>query len=202
MPTLIYQQEILAQFISDGDVFTNVQDVCCLEPMSGPVEGRVYVAGIDFARTTDYTVVVILDAESRQQVAMERFTGIPHMEQLDVIERVLTKWNVQSVIAEQNSLGSPMVEFLQLRNLPVTGFITTNKSKQEIIDSLVLAFASREVSLIDDSQVILEFLSYEMNHTSGGLIKYGGASGVNDDIVMATALAWSAVYDSKPLLFF
>jgi hypothetical protein len=179
-----------------------VQDICSLEPLDAPIDGRVYVAGVDFARTTDYTVMVILDAETRQQVAMSRFTGMAYENQINEIERVLKYWRVESCVAESNSMGAPLIEFLQLRDLPVTAFITTNKSKQEIIDSLVLAFANREISLLDDPQVILEFLSYEMNYTSGGMIKYGGSSGVHDDIVMATALAWSAVHDSKPLLLF
>lgn len=201
-PPLLFQQEYEAKFISDGEVFANVQEVCCLAPLDNPIDGHTYVAGVDFARTNDYTVVVILDAETRQQVAMERFTDLPHKNQLDAIEKILNHWRVESCIAEFNSMGSPMVEFLQLRDLPVTGFVTTNRSKQEAIDSLVLAFANREISLLDDSQVVLEFLSYEMGYTPGGLVKYGGSSGVHDDIVMATALAWLAVYDSKPLLLF
>ena len=72
-PRQIFEQEVLAQFVDlSGGVFRRVQEAAILEPREYE-HGKQYVAGVDVAASVDFTVVSVLDAESKEMVFMDRF---------------------------------------------------------------------------------------------------------------------------------
>ena len=54
-----------------------------------------------------------------------------------------------------------------------------------------LEIQNQTITLLDEYDLKLEFASYEMQTTKSGKITYNGATGIHDDIVMATAIALS-----------
>ena len=79
LPEIIFLQEYLAEFIDDsGGVFRRVHDAAVLEPLNEPQEGRIYSAGVDVAASIDYTVITVMDVESREMVYMDRFNRVDH----------------------------------------------------------------------------------------------------------------------------
>lgn len=188
VPEMTYRQEWLAQFVEGGVVFRNVRELAKLQARE-PEAGREYVIGADWGRTNDYTVFVVFDVRSKQMCALERFTQVDYPTQALRLEALAKRWNGASVIAEYNSMGGPMIEEMQRRNLPVIAFTTTNASKTLVIDALVRAFEFREIEILNDANLITELEAYASEPTATG-IKYGAPEGLYDDTVMATALGW------------
>ena len=191
VPEMTYRQEWLAQFVEGGVVFRNVRLQATCTPRE-PEANREYVIGADWGRTTDYTVFTVLDVRAKQMCALERFTQIDYPTQALRLEALSKRWNGATVIAEYNSMGGPMIEEMQRRNLPVLSFTTTNASKTLVIDALVRAFEFREIEILNDTTLITELEAYASEPTATG-IKYGAPEGLHDDCVMSLALAWQGV---------
>ncbi len=191
---MTYRQEWLAQFVEGGIVFRNVRRQATLSPVA-PQAGREYVIGADWGRTTDYTVFAVLDVRAQQMCEMQRFTQVDYPTQAMRLEALSRRWNNAPVIAEYNSMGGPMIEEMQRRNLPVIAFTTTNASKTLVIDGLVRAFEFGDIEILHDSILIGELEAFASEPTATG-IKYGAPEGLHDDCVMSLALAWHGVSKS------
>jgi hypothetical protein len=197
----MYRQEILAEFLEgQGAVFRYVDQRCILERRD-PYEGD-FVAGIDFAQTQDYTVMIVMDRATRQVVDYDRFRQMDWSMQRGRIMTMHDKWGLQTIIAERNSAGSPNVEALQKEGLPVIAFDTTPKSKPPLIESLVLAFDRDEIGVLDDPIIRGELMAYERTVTATGRSQYSAPSGLHDDCVMALALAWYGIDHQQKWGFF
>jgi hypothetical protein len=193
MPDRLFRQEFLAEFIDDrGAVFRNVYEVSTAEPV-GPVAGSSYVFGVDFGRHNDFTAVSVFNVDTKTQVYLDRFTETSFAVQRARIAALAAKYRPTLILAELNSIGEPNVEQLIADGLPVQGFYTTAASKGPLIDALAVAIEDSTVTLLDDSVQINELLSYEMDRLPSGRYTYSAPSGLHDDTVIATALAWRAV---------
>lgn len=193
MPAKTFEQEFMAAFVDDaGLVFRNVRGVSTA-PTCLPVAGHAYVMGVDWARSYDFTVLSVIDATARQQVAIDRFNKVDYQYQLGRMQSLCRVWHPETIIAESNAMGLPLIEQLQRLNLPVRAFTTTQQSKAAIIESLALAMERGEVSLLADDTQIAELEAYDMERLPGGAFRYNAPQGMHDDTVMALALAWSGL---------
>lgn len=189
-----YLQEILAQFISEeGSVFRNVGAAIYENVPTEPQPNTNYVFGVDWGRTNDATVIVVLDMVNKQVVHVDRMIKTGFDLQVGRLNALFQKWSPQTIIAESNSIGLPMIERLQRMNMPIRAFTTSNQSKAEIIEKLSLAIEKNEIGLIRHDVLLQELIAYTQERTPGGLIKYGAPPGEHDDCVMALALAWHGV---------
>lgn len=188
-----FRQEWLAEFVEDGaGVFRNVR-ACATASVAEPDKKAQYVIGVDWARSNDYTVFCVLDANTKRQVYQDRFTDIDYPRQADRLSAVWERYNKATILAEYNSMGGPMVEELQRRGLPVVSFTTTQVTKAALIDGLARAFDFREITILNDSVLIGELESYEQMKTSAtGVPSFGAPEGIHDDTVIALGLAWRA----------
>jgi hypothetical protein len=187
-----YQQEILAQFLEgQGAVFRYIDERATLElhEPREPYEGS-FVFGVDWAQQKDFTVIAVMDTESRQLVDYDRFNGVNWSLQRGRLQTLYEKWKPDTIIAESNSVGSPNIEALQQSGLPVVSFETTAASKPPLIESLVLAFDRNEIAILNDPIIKGELMAYERKITATGRSQYSAPEGMHDDCVMALALAW------------
>lgn len=193
LPERAFAQEFLAQFLSDGTgVFRKVQEAATLE-VREPQEGHVYVAGVDWGKLHDFTVISVVDAITHEQVAMERFNRIDYTFQVERLMSVVQKYRPRQIIAEKNSMGEVLIEHLQRRGLPIVAWTATNATKAEVIEALALALERSEITLLDNTVQTGELLAYDLERLPSGLIRYGAPSGMHDDTVIALALAWQSV---------
>jgi len=190
-----YQQEILAEFVEGaGAVFRDIGDVSTLEERA-PYDGRI-IFGVDWGRDNDYTVISIIDADTRQQVGMTRFNKIGWDVQRARLKALYEAWQPMRVVAEENSVGGVNIEALRLDGIPVMGFTTTMQSKRQIIDSLSLAIEKRDILLLNTEIQKNELMAYAQRKTSSGNYQFGAPSGAHDDTVMALAIAWWGVQNA------
>ena len=193
-PERVFRAEYLAEFIDDeGQVFRGVREAATAPLNTEPVEGRQYVAGIDWGRSNDYTVITVIDVEARQMVAMDRFNRVGWELQRGRLKALCERWKPRTVWAEENAMGSVNIEALHSEGLPVRPFKMTAVSKAPLIEALALAIERGEIALLPDETLLSELTAYEMEVLPGGGFRFGSPPGMHDDCVISLALAWHGV---------
>jgi hypothetical protein len=193
-PAKLFDQEYLAKLVDGaGIVFSGIHDCLTARPQEVPDEESNYVFGLDWGKQHDWTVLSILNANTKEVVWIDRFNDIDYPVQL----RRISKWNdifmPRCIVAEANAMGEPLCDQLIDDGLPIEKFWTTNKSKREIIEGLVVGIEQQEIGLIDFKPLINELEVYESKVTQHGNITYNAPDGEHDDCVMSLALAWDQV---------
>src|SRR5690606_36618632 len=88
-----------------------------------------YYGGLDFGQSNDFTVLSIIDKDTKQQVDMLRINRMEWGEMRRQIKLKCAKWGVKFVLAEKNSMGSVNIEELKKE------FSASNTAfKQELLD--------------------------------------------------------------------
>ena len=192
LPERTFRQEYLAQFIEDsGVVFRRIREAVTATWRDVAEQDHEYVFGVDWGRHHDFTVITVLDTEASAVVHVDRFSQINYELQLGRLEALFNRFEPWKVVAEVNAMGEPLVEQIRRKGWNVEGFVTTNKSKGEAIEALVLAFENGEIRILDDEALINELQAFEMDRLPSGAFRYSAPAGMHDDCVMSLALAWS-----------
>ena len=196
LPERTFRQEYLADFIEGaGAVFRNV-DVCCTLEPSTPEEheGHELVAGIDWGKVLDYTVVSVGCRDCKCEVALDRFHGVEYRLARQRIAVLVEKWHIYDILAESNSIGTPVIEEMVYGGLPVRPFETTASSKPPLIENLVLCLEREEVRFLNDPTSKIELEAFEMKASPNtGRPTYSAPDGMHDDTVIARALMLNAM---------
>jgi phage FluMu gp28-like protein len=187
------RQEILAEVIDDaGAVFRRVAEMATATLQESPIGGHVYVVGVDWGRTHDATVFSVIDVTLKHQVYLDRMTGVDYEMQLDRLIALNAKFRPAKIMVEVNAMGQPLFERLKRQGLPVVAFVTSNPTKQVIIDALTMAFEQAAIRILADETQVNELQAYEIEPLDNGKVRFGSPSGFHDDTVVALALAWAA----------
>ncbi len=188
-----FREEYLAEFIEDsGAAFRGIQAAAIAPQDARYIAGHRYVMGVDWGRDHDFTVIAVIDSSTRAMVALERFNKIEYRFQRERLKILADKWHPAIIWAEANSIGTPIIEQLRDDGVPVRPFMTTSKSKAPLIEGLSLAIERGELSLLPDEVLLSELAAYQIEMTASGNYRYNAPSGMHDDTVIATALAWQA----------
>ncbi len=214
-PPKSFQAEYLAEFVeSMAAVFPwDELNACRSLPAQKPDQSypwhRRIVAGVDWARYTDFTVCVALDItfEPWQIIAIDRFQGLSWEASIERVATFMQHNKVTSALCDQTAVGDPLLEQLQNRlrksvpdqtDIQAIGYVFSQQSKQKLIDNLALGIAHRKLSLpgaeMPNAEALLrelEIFEYELH--PGGAITYSAPQGQHDDTVIALSLAtWQA----------
>ena len=191
-----YQQEIMAEFLEgEGSVFRNIVENLSADAHTDPqthLNHRI-VMGVDWAQKNDFTCLCVVCADCRTELALERFNQVDWALQRGRLAALASKWGVFYIQAEENSIGGPNIEALQLEGLPIYPFTTTAVSKPPLIQSLALAFERLECKWLDVPAATAELHAFESriaNNTHR--MAYAAPEGLHDDTIIARALAWRA----------
>jgi len=198
MPERVYNQEILAVFTdNESTVFRNISanlTPCELHP-SGfwwdgeDHTGETIVAGVDWARSVDYTAVSIGSVEAQKEIALFRVNTIDFVYQRQRLMELGERFGVDRWLVESNSIGEPNLQELTHAGLPVEGFATTAQSKPPLIENLVLSLEKEEFQFLDVPIATAELGAYEVKISpTTNRATYSAPSGQHDDTVVARAL--------------
>ena len=198
-----FKSEILGEWLDDdGMVFQFVRENTIeVVPQNST---RVFV-GIDFGTGNggDFTSLSAFN-EDGAMCYLDYFHDLTTFQQ---IERLVNDINVFgnkiiSINAENNSIGSPLIDLIiksltdQNQNVLVSKinrWVTTNKSKGELVNQMQVALEQGQTKLLNDKMLVNQFTSFEAEYNpKTGTVTYNGAYGTHDDIVMSTMLAWDA----------
>lgn len=197
MPERTFRQEILAEFIEgEGAVFRNIAAAMHAPMQQTPQmhAGHQMHIGVDWAKLADYTAISVGCKQCKCEVARDRFNKIDYAFQVERLRTLIDEWIPREVLAEQNSIGEPILEQLQRMGLRVTGFQTTASSKPPLIENLALTIERTEWQLQRDVIWTAELEAYERTVSAAtGRSSYSAPEGLHDDTVIARALmVWSA----------
>lgn len=190
LPDHVFRQEYLGQFIDGGaGLFNGLQ-------LRAPLQiSTRFFAGVDVGRNDDYTVLSVFN-QAREMVYIERWR---HDSWANICKKVAAKINEYNAVTlvEVNSIGDAIMEQLQVLAKSPTNiqpFVTTSKSKQDIIEKLAVSNQNKEVSLLPVDWLEKEFsvFTYEYNPRTRS-VRYTAPVGFHDDGVMATAIAFECI---------
>ncbi len=197
----IIRQEIMAEFLdNDGAVFRNIE-ACHNAPYTRSQDHKDHtlLAGIDWGKKKDYTVLSIGCLECAHEVSLTRFNKIDYTYQREKIKIDWDKWGVQWGLGESNAMGEPNIEALQDDLLDVEGFATTAASKPGLIQGLVLDLEREDFQFLNIPVARSEMEAYEMKISPNTQRPtYSAPAGVNDDTVIARALMRKAMTSYMP----
>ncbi len=197
-----FNQEYLALFVNwEGSVFRRVGEAATAMARMQREAGHDYVIGCDWGRSNDYTVFIVLDVTGKAVVALDRSHRVDYALQCERLKALCEQWQPMQVIAEQNSVGQPVIEQLTRDGLRIQPFTTSNASKSQAIEALALAFERGDIRILNDPVLVSELVAYQAERLPSGLLRYGAPSGQHDDTVMALAIAWTAVSGQHRLIY-
>jgi hypothetical protein len=158
--------------------------------------GKPVVYGVDLARAVDYTVVIALDAH-RRAVEVHRWQA-PWSETKERLKAIVS--DIPAVV-DATGVGDAIVADLQEQGSLVTGYVFTQPSKLRLMQRLITAFQTDQLSLPEEEGWLkAELESFEFEYTHSG-VRYEAPRGEHDDGVMALALAlhgWDRVQGVVP----
>lgn len=199
MSELLFQQEFMAEFLSDDTgVFKRIRQ-CIVGAYKAAIPGRFYVMGVDLAKTVDFTVLTVLDSVTREVVAWERFNDLAWSVQKLRVQELAARYNNALCVVDCTGVGDPITEDLQRAGLSMwydgekPGFKFTNDSKSKLINNLAIAIEQRRITFPNEAVLIDELMSYEYAITDSGRITYNAPDGKHDDAVISLALACWAI---------
>lgn len=158
-----------------------------------PEIGRQYCAAADIAAAEDFTVVVVLDAETSEMVWMERFNRVDYPILESRLQALYKRWHLKSLTVEVNGVGRGVIDHLRAEGLNIVSFQTNQASKQALIQKLQMPFEQEAIRVLNDPVLKLELLNFEARQLPSGAFQYRAPAGMHDDCVMALALAWDSL---------
>lgn len=188
LPAPVFEQEYLANPMENAaNPFGSQHIAACVKPIS-PAPAEYY--GIDLAKSTDWTVIIGLDAAGNV-AHFQRF----QKDWLHTREEIMRLPRHKPIMIDSTGVGDPIVEDLQRHFQAMHGFKFTGASKQPLMEGLAAAIHKKEIGF-PVGTIKDELEIYEYNFTSTG-VKYSAPAGFHDDAVCALALANKCRNDRK-----
>lgn len=200
LPEDIFRQEILGEFIdSGGEVFVDIDRYCILPSYSPRDMKKKYWAGVDFGRQNDYSVLTIFD-ETGNLVYFYRERQKPWGEIINTIATKLREYDAQAQV-EVNSIGDVLYEQLKQKYSKVEPFVTTNASKQNIVEDFIYATNEGLVRLPTQDlnpHLYSELKTFTYDYSlKTRKITYGAIEGAHDDIIMSLCIGYNTLKERK-----
>lgn len=194
MPKNQFRTEYLGEFLDDDSmVFMGFKD-CLLTQM--PKDYKELYIGIDWGtgQGQDYTAMSVLN-ERGEQVYVNYFNNKSINEQIRFISEYIRKNKkmIRGIVCESNSIGTPMISNLrtEIQDVRIDGFVTSNKSKNDLVTNLQIAFEKNKIWLQNDDKQLKELSYYSMEYNpKTGNVSYNAPLGLNDDTCIALMLSW------------
>jgi len=208
LPDRLFRQYYLSEFIDDGEVFPK----CVIDTetwkeefiKSSAVEMWIHpnhadiamVAGADWAKTTDYTVITCWDYSKRpfRCVGFLRMQGKRYPEQLLLMAKFMFKFqSCDMLYHDKTGLGTVIDDMLaEIPGLVYHGITFSNASKSQMVNSLINGMELGDIIFPNWPELLKEFDSYEVETDKLGRMRYNAADGAHDDIVTSCFLGYVA----------
>lgn len=189
LPDSIFRAEYLGEFLEgESQVFQNF-NANCFDKWPKP-QGKCYI-GVDLAQTGDYTVATVIDSTG----AVVEIYRDNHKEwetmQTNIIQ--LARKYGATVMIETNSMGSVVLEGIKKKYQDTHGFNTSNQSKRDIVESLIMGFNEGTVkipsaTLLPELHRELEVFEMTYNPQTRS-VKYAARNNFHDDMVISLCIA-------------
>ena len=200
LPEAIFNQEIMGMWIdSGGEVFKDIEKYTILPEWKPYNSNKRYYAGIDVGRQEDYSVLTIIDDDGDVcYIYRERHKSWDSI--LTDMSRLLQQYKATAMV-EVNGIGDALYEQLEKKYKNIHPFITTQQSKQQIVEDLIYELNTEKMRL--PSENLFEPLTSELKtftfHYSPSTrkVSYKAIDGAHDDTIMSLALSLHSLREKK-----
>ena len=200
-PEMILKQEWLAEFLEDeATVFHNLSR-CFRGDLEQAQEKEFYTIGIDLGKTEDWTVITVMKNSTKQLVDIYRENRLDWVVQKDLIKGIISRYPRHLAVIDSTGLGDPIADDLRRFGINVKDYKFTNKSKEALIEQLIIAIEQGLIGIPQSAQtqfLIDEIKSFNYEILPSRRIRYCAPEGLHDDGVISLALA---VMGLAPILY-
>ena len=198
LPDAIYRAEYLGEFLEgESMVFSNFNTNTFHKYPTR--QGKVYI-GVDLGRESDYTVAVAMDQKGN---VIEIYRD--NQKDWDVMQsnilQLARKYNA-TIMIETNSMGTVIFESIKKQYQDTHPFVTSNQSKKDIVESLILAFNDNQISI--PSQELFPELHHELEvfemsyNPKTRNVRYAARTPFHDDIIIALCISnWNRIQNKS-----
>ena len=189
LPEHIFKAEYEGTFTDSGQTVFDMRNITTSRQWPRP-NGKVY-CGIDLGRANDWTVATFMDQDGKI-VEIYRNNMQEWSTMVNEMLVLIKKWNA-TVLVEVNSIGDVIFEQLKKQWQNTHPFVTSNKSKNDIIEALAVDLHDGRVVI--PHQDIFEALWFELDifeyeySPKSRMIRYNAPNGFHDDTVMSLAIS-------------
>jgi hypothetical protein len=199
MPLVVFQQEVLAEFISSAGAVFRFDPEIVVDKVKP--QGHVFV-GIDLAKSHDFTVLSAARSDNMMPCGYDRFNAVAWATQRARIRGFVHKLHkagaeAVTLVMDSTGVGDPIVEEIEADGYDVIP-INFTKDKQHMVIQLSKDLEDGSVRL-DKKEEIPEFENYSYKVTEAGKWTYSAPEGQFDDCVAAKMLQhWGIVQEGAP----
>lgn len=188
LPDHVFRAEYEGSFTDSGQaVFTMPSESLRSWP---PAQGKIY-CGIDLGKSNDFTVATFMDSQGRV-VHVYRDNKKDWSMMVSEMLQLIRKYNA-TVMIEVNSIGDVVYEQVKKQWQDTHPFVTSNKSKADIIEHLAVSINDGSVTIPSETlftPMWFELSVYEYNYSpKSRTLTYNAPAPFHDDCVMSLAIA-------------
>ena len=110
-----------------------------------------------------------------------------YFKQMRYLERVI-KMNNYFINIFDTTTNKTWCEEFDSYDITITTFVTTNNSKNKIINELVLDFEQNNIIIPNNKKLINELSFYESSITKNNSVTFNAKIGQHDDLVISLAI--------------
>jgi phage terminase large subunit-like protein len=197
IPTKIFQQEYLAEFIdTGGQLFEGITN--CIRS-DGQYGGHQVYIGIDIGFMHDQTALVVIDQHLK---CLEFFTSSDqhkdYQQMATALATIIRRYPKRQVVVETNKYDS-VPTLLKRMGINLIEWTTTAQNKKSIIEALAQSIKTEQIQLLNEPELLNQLYNYGYTINQHGHYQFGATKG-HDDLVMALAMAhWQAI-NPKPAI--
>lgn len=191
-----FTTEIEGDFLTGGGLlFTNIDK--CLKRAENTE--TIYI-GIDFATGSDadYTALSVFN-NMGEMMAIHRTNNITPTQQVEWLCELINGYaenhTIGRILGEINSIGKVYVDMMKSglkQGISITDWVTSNKSKQDLVTTLQLALENEMIGLLNEPTLLNELRHYQAEiNIKTKSVTYNGYK-CADDQVLATMLGYMA----------
>lgn len=189
LPPNKFKTEYMAEFLSNESSVFGDYSACISDE---PIDYENVILSVDWGTGggKDYTAVTILSTDCKV-VEIVAFNDRDELQTINTIINLINKYKPLKVVVEENSIGKVFYGLLDKAIKAnsykpyLVRFLTTNASKERIINNLQVRIQNKEITFPNDKRLLIQLDNYELKINSNNTHIYNAASGFNDDILMS-----------------
>jgi hypothetical protein len=159
MSEAMIDQEYYCKFIESATSFFKRIDEACVLQEQQPDALHYYQMGVDLAKYQDYTTISIIDLNTFEQVALERFNQVDWNLQKAKIGEMYYKWGKPRGYIDATGVGDPIVEDLLRQGITLEPIKFNEQNRKDILTNLNIKMEQLSVKLLNN-EVLKKELSY------------------------------------------
>lgn len=196
LPDKAWRRMYLAEFSEGGGFFQNVDSCVGGDLLVDPIPGLSYVAGLDIGISRDFTVLIVMDSESRQVVYHQFWDSTPWPQVRAHINEIHAHWNIQRLVADATGMGQAMVQEFVADGMNVEAFQIVGENRSNLLGKLAVALERETLHFPSIPLLLRQLRAFQYRRTKTGMWKAEAPAGEHDDEVFSLALALTACNDA------